>query len=152
MGSAALTAFTKAWCGDYREPERVTETALTQVEKELGADLPVSYKSAILSVGLPSPTIELLDHICDHEIDLPDLSGFHSPEDVVTSTTGWRELGMPEHLIAFASDCSGNLFAFTISSTGNCDEVWFFDHDFGTSEKLADSFEAWLNLYNNLRN
>nr|WP_298470834.1 SMI1/KNR4 family protein [uncultured Erythrobacter sp.] len=130
----------------------MTEAALVMAEQELGSELPRSYKSAILRAGLPSPTIELLDFICDHEIDLPDLSDFHSPEDIASSTIDWREMGMPEHLIAFASDCSGNLFAFPTSTTGNRDEVWFFDHDFGTSDKLADSFEDWLNLYNSLKN
>jgi len=69
----------------------------------------------------------------------------------VTQTIEWREIGMPHHLVAFASDCAGNKFSFSTSPNGRSDEVWFFDHDFNTVDLVADSFEGWLEQFAKLK-
>ena len=151
MSSTALEAFHNAWGSDSYPPNPVDRASLEKGEREIGFTLPESYKEAVLKVGLPRPTIALLDFICDEELDLPDLSEFHGPAEIAASTTGWREAGMPTHLVAIANDCSGNQFAFSTKPSNNEDEIWFWDHDFDTVELVAGSFEAWLRLYINLK-
>lgn len=151
MSSSALKAFDEAWGSPGYERELVEQSALVAAERKLGCALPRSFRSAILDYGLPSVTIELLSTICDREVDVPDVSEFHSPKEIATSTIDWRELGMPRHLIAFASDGSGNQFAFSTKPTQQIDEVWFWDHDFEDCDLIANSFENWLQLYVDLK-
>ena len=151
VSSPGLAKFLVDWCHPDFGPDPVEPSGLAEVERALAATLPDSYKSAVLAHGLPHVTLELLDFICDNNIDLPDVSDFHSPEEIIALTTGWREMGMPIHLIAFASDCSGNQFAFSTKTARSSDEVWFFDHDFGDIERIADSFEDWLSSYGALK-
>lgn len=107
--------------------------------------LPADYRSAVLQLGLPRPTIALLDAIVDQELDLRDVSDFLSPAEVVSVTEDWRALGLPEELVAFATDCMGNLFCFpTAADTGGPVPVLFFDHDARTVEVIAPSFIIWI--------
>lgn len=93
-------------------PDPVVESDLRRVEQHLDMRLPDDYRQAVLTVGLPRPTIALLDAIVERELDLHDVSNFYSPQEIIEETTDWHEIGMPEKLIAFASDCCGNKFCF----------------------------------------
>jgi len=42
-----------------------------------------------------------------------DVSDFLRPSEMVTVTEDWRDMGLPEELVAFAADCMGNLFCFS---------------------------------------
>lgn len=56
-------------------------------------------------------------------------------------------------LIPFASDSMGNIFGFLsadLKSEHESSSVYFFDHDFDTVDKIANSFSEWLNEYNNI--
>jgi hypothetical protein len=102
----------------------------------------------VLEVGLLSPTLALLDAIVDRSLDIHCLGDFYAPAVIVEQTLAWREIGMPEHLIAFASDGMGNMFCFDrnrlISGASNSEAILFFDHDFGTVEVVALDFHAWI--------
>ena len=97
----------------------------------------------MLAVGLPRPTIALLDAIVERELDLASLGDFYSPDEIVTETIDWRERGLPAELVVFAGDESGNKFCFPADRSAG-EGVWFFDHDFGTIREIALSFGAWI--------
>ncbi|MEP0189334.1 MAG: SMI1/KNR4 family protein [Erythrobacter sp.] len=147
MSAAAIKAFHNAWGSSDYPPDPVDPDALASAEAKLGTGLPQPYKLAVLQTGLPRPTIELLDFICDHEIDFADISDFYAPDEIADETDEWRKLGMPNHLIVFASDCCGNKFSFSTQPQENADEVWYWDHDFDSVKRLAATFEAWLNCF-----
>ncbi|MBC6982097.1 SMI1/KNR4 family protein [Caulobacter sp. 17J80-11] len=141
----SLDAFVRKWTHPDYAPDAVAPAALEQAEARLGCRFPPAYREAVLGTGLPRPTIALLSSIVDRELDIADVSNFFDPAEIVETTEGWRELGLPEHLIAFAGDCSGNLFAFDRRTASDAESpVWLFDHDFGTVRKVADSFTDWI--------
>jgi hypothetical protein len=98
----------------------------------------------VLSFGLVSPTIALLDAIVDGELDTIDLSELLHPRDMIASTEAWRDMGLATDLVAFASDCCGSLFCFR---TDGSSAIHYFDHDFGTTETIAASFTEWIEDY-----
>lgn len=143
-----LARFTEIWTsGDY-PPEPVAESDLRSVEQRLSVHLPDDYRQEVLQVGLPRPTIALMDAIVERELNLHSLSDFYSPEEIVEEATGWREIGMPEQLVAFASDGCGNKFCFDADrlNNGNAEGygIWFYDHDFETVDQIAPSFNVWI--------
>ncbi len=144
MSRDGITEFIERWCRLGERSEPVDAEGLAEVELELGFTLPKAYRSSVLSHGLPSPDISLLEFIDDNELDVPDIGGFHSPAEIVSSTRNWCELGMPSHLVAFASDSGGNQFAFSREKPA---EVWYYDHDFDEAKKVSDDFSAWVCRY-----
>lgn len=130
---------------DYRS-ERVTEAELENVERRLGTLLPSDYRDAVLESGLPRPTIELLNAICDRELDIHDVSEFLGPSEIVEVTQAWRDVGLSEELFAFATDCTGNLFCFPSDPTGadSLQPVFFWDHDSKRADTIAPSFSKWI--------
>jgi SMI1-KNR4 cell-wall len=141
-----LAAFSNKWSHPDYPPIQVGAEALGVAEVALGSRLPASYRAAVLDVGLPRPTGALLGSIVDNELDLPDIGDFFAPDEMVSSTTAWRSMGLPPTMTAFASDCMGNLFAFE-QEGGDAGPVYFFDHDSGQTELLADSFAEWIGAY-----
>lgn len=146
-----LTLFTEMWTSSGYPPQPVIEADLRSLERCLGIRLPEDYRQAILEVGLPRPNISLLDTIVERQLDMHSLSELFSPTEIVEETLGWRELGMPVSLIAFASDGSGNKFCFDAVALKNGSPegsaVWFYDHDFGTIDRVAQSFASWIDAY-----
>ena len=143
-----LARFTAKWTSGNYPPEPVAEADLCSVEQRLNVHLPEDYRQAILQVGLPRPTIAFLDAIVERELDLHSLGDFYSPEEIVEETMNWRELGMPKQLIAFATDGGGNKLCFDADRLNNGSAegraIWFYDHDFGTVDQIAPSFDAWI--------
>ncbi len=146
----SMERFIELWTSSEVPPETVSEKDVASAEEQLGTIFPASYRSAILNHGLPYPTIELLDKVVDLKSDIADVSEFLAPSDIVETTFDWHELGLPVELVAFAIDCSGNLFCFP-ESTNNLKSVespiMFFDHDFETTETISKSFTEWLDIY-----
>lgn len=70
---------------------------------------------------------------------------------MISSTEAWREMGLPDDMIAFASDCMGNLFAFDGVPLNSNSGVWFFDHETGETALVAPSFKDWIQQYLDLR-
>lgn len=143
-----LRDFNDKWASPAYPPDPVSEHDLRLAEQLLGVAFPSDYRDAVLQVGLPRPTIALLDAIVERELDLAPLGDFYAPNEIVEETRGWREIGMPEELIAIAGDGMGNKFCFDSKGlkrgTADGQAVWFFDHDFDTTEVIAPSFDAWI--------
>lgn len=141
----SMSRFITLWTHPDYAPEPVMEDKLAAAESELNARLPSDYRAAILEFGLPRPTIALLDTICDRDLDLHDVSEFFSPQELVECTEDWRDLGLPEELMAFANDCMGNLFCFPADPSNNSEQpVFFWDHDDKSVETVAPSFTCWI--------
>jgi cell wall assembly regulator SMI1 len=147
----SLARFNERWTSPAYPPDRVMEPDLQRVEERFGLRLPDDYRQAILTVGLPRPTIALLNTVVDRGLDLHSIGDFYSPAEMIEHTPGWHEAGMPEHLIAFASDDLGNQFCFDgerlKSGTADSASIWFFDHDFNTVEVIASSFTDWISEF-----
>ena len=92
----------------------------------------------------------LLDAIVERNLDIHSIGDFFSPAEIVDVTTDWRQLGLPQNFIAFASDGCGNKFCFdglALQTDSSAASVWFFDHDFGDVEAIAPSFKAWIDAF-----
>jgi len=144
----SLARFTEKWTSPDYPTEAVSEKDLRSIEQHFEVSLPADYRRAVLKTGLPRPTITLLDAIVVRDLDIHSIGDFYSPTEIVEETISWRELGMPDQLIAIASDGCGNKFCFDVTElrageTAN-QAVWFFDHDFGTVDQIATSFDAWI--------
>ncbi len=145
VGKMSLGRFIALWTHPDYAPDPVSEGDLESAEGRLDMRLPADYRTAVLQLGLPRPTIALLDAIVDRELDLRDVSDFLSPVELVSVTEDWRDLGLPEELVAFATDCMGNLFCFPTAATAGAQApVFFFDHDDRTVDVIAPSFNQWI--------
>jgi hypothetical protein len=142
-----MDRFIAKWTHPESTPDEVDPERLESAEARLRIRLPADYREAVLTHGLPRPTIALLNAIVDGELELPDVRAFLSPDEMVESTEDWRELGLPADLVAFATDGSGNLFCFRSQSTPEAPQVFYFDHDFGDVRMVAPSFTAWIEAY-----
>ena len=141
----SFSRFIALWTHPDYTPDPVPEDDLSNAEGRLQTRLPTDYRKAVLQFGLPRPTIELLGAIVDRELDLRDLSEFLTPAEIVSVTEDWRDLGLPEKLFAFATDCMGNLFCFPTEAADRGEvPVFFFDHDERTVEVIAPSFTRWI--------
>lgn len=147
----ALADFASKWSHRDDAPERVLLADLERAETRLGGRLPDEYRAGLLNVGVPRPTAALLHSICEEEADFADVSEFFTADEMIASTHDWREMGLPNNKIAFASDCMGNLFAFDSSASTQGSEVWFFDHDTGQTSLAAPSFTRWIQQFLDLK-
>jgi len=126
-----------------------TEAQVADAESTLGVLWPESYRQFALACGaLYTPS--LLDLIVEGKPGYSDVQQFLTPKQSVTETRRWR-LEPGGGCVAIASDCSGNWFAFRelIASPPRPDDaaVWLFDHENGTVEVEAKSFEEWINRF-----
>jgi SMI1-KNR4 cell-wall len=141
----SLGRFICLWTHPDYSPGPVTIEELRFVEARLRTRLPADYCRAVVEFGLPRPTLELLSAIVDRELNLRDVSEFLDPAEIVTTTEDWRDLGLPEELVAFATDSMGNLFCFpTDAEARPSAPVFLYDHDSGDIELMARSFDEWI--------
>lgn len=141
----SMSRFITLWMHPDTAPDPVSATDLEGVERRLETQLPSDYKDAILQFGLPRPSIDLLDAICDRELDVRDVSDFLGPKEVVQVTEDWRDLGLPDELVAFATDCMGNLFCFPTDLNSDREQpVFFWNHDSKQVDTVASSFTRWI--------
>ncbi|MCU7844773.1 MAG: SMI1/KNR4 family protein [Candidatus Thiodiazotropha sp. (ex Monitilora ramsayi)] len=145
--SVIFQAFVDKWTHpDYR-PKPVESSSVDLCAEKLKVVFPSSYYEYLTSFGSGGTTRELLDSIVEDEVEINDLSEVFTPDELIESTDAWRGAGMPKDLIAFASDCMGNMFCFKSSEiviAKDDSPIWFFDHDFVTVEKIQDSFTSWI--------
>jgi hypothetical protein len=57
----SLSRFMALWTHPDYAPDPVSESELERAEVRLQTRLPADYRNAVLELGLPRPTIELLD-------------------------------------------------------------------------------------------
>lgn len=141
----------KHWCHVDYPPKPMANEDILRLEKSLQTVFPLDYKLAIEAIGALHTSIKLLDEIVDNQFDVPDLSCLYSADEVLSETVEWREIGMPDHLIAIGSDCAGNKFC--IASEDRYHEtspIYFWDHDFDDTELVAPTFNHWIAEYNKL--
>ena len=144
----SFVRFILLWTHPDYPADAVSEEELEAAERRLRTRLPTDYRNAVLECGLPRPNIELLNTIVDRQLDLRDVSDFLSPAEMASETEGWRDMGLPEGLVAFATDCAGNLFCFPTETDAASEvPVFYFDHDFGTAEVIAQSFTRWIDEF-----
>ncbi|MES3155054.1 SMI1/KNR4 family protein [Sphingomonas faeni] len=150
-----LERFVETWTSSHYPPERVHLADMQTLERTMGVHLPPDYRESVLQTGLPRPTIALLNSIVDQDLPLRDVGDFYSPAEMLEQTSGWREAGMPSHLIAFATDSAGNMFCFDAerlrAGSADRDSVWFFDHDIRTVDHVAPSFDNWIMQFCDVR-
>jgi hypothetical protein len=141
----SMDRFISLWTHPDYPPTSVTAAQLEDAERRLLTKLPLDYREAILDFGLPRTTIELLDAICDRQLDIANVGDFLTPQEIVEVTEAWRDLGLPEELVAFATDGVGNLFCFpTDESESDQQPVFLWDHDSKDIDAVAPSFSAWI--------
>ena len=141
----SMSRFITLWTHPDYPPEPVMEDELDTSERRLNTRLPSDYRDAVLAFGLPRTIAALLSTICDRELELRDVGDFFSPQGMVERTEDWRDCGLPEELVAFASDCMGNLFCFPVDPNNSREQpVLFWDHDDKSFETVAPSFARWI--------
>ena len=130
--------------------QAVSSTAIEQIASMLNVLLPAAYRDFLETYG-PVYTPDILDLIVLRNARLADIQQFQSIEDVIDSSQSIEAKGC----LAFATDCSGNLFCFkslsNILPAPDDAPVWLFDHETGKASKVAKSFDAWLSQYTNLQ-
>jgi SMI1-KNR4 cell-wall len=156
MTVATLKKFISAWVHPDYGPIPVTQEALDRAEARLDTYLPRSYRRCMIEVGPPGTALSLLTTIVDRRLDLPSIGDFLSPEDVMSTTEDWREAGLPENMVAFATSGGGDLYCFEVVPEGAAvpedATVWYFDHEERETESLNLNFSEWLALYANISN
>lgn len=144
--------FVDQWTHPSYRASPVAASDLQLVEDSLSIQLPAPFRHFLISHGPVAARIGLLDTIVDLELDVDDLNEFHSPDEIVSETLAWREMGLPAGHIAFARDSMGNLFCFNcpLPAPQCTDEIWVFDHETGDLESTGLGFVDWLEVYASL--
>lgn len=143
--------FVEQW-GSKSETKKSSDNDIQKLEATFEILLPEEYKYFINQCGdVYCPN--LLDTICDNELELSDVQNFFLPDQAIKDTDAYIKAGMPEGYFAFASDCMGNMFCFKIEELKNKSikpAIWFFDHDYVSMEKISDSFVDWIQKFNTI--
>jgi cell wall assembly regulator SMI1 len=129
-----------------------TQSDIDKLEKELNIQLPNDYKRFLLSIG-NIWTPDILDLVVDKELDLADVQQFWTPDEIIDDKKNFWTKQVSTDIIPFATDCMGNIFSFLASDLRQKTEtadIYFFDHDFDTVEKISNSFTVWINNFNKI--
>ena len=145
-GTKWLDAFNNRWAHPDYPPIEVKLADLERAEKYLSYAFPASYRDAVLALGLPRPTTDLWGAI-DEKSDLPHLSDFLTPLEIIGTVRDWTPAGYPVDLVPFASDSGDNLLSFQREDAD--DAIYLWDHDFGTVRQIASSFANLIEAYCN---
>jgi hypothetical protein len=86
-------------------------------------------------------------------LDIYEVAQFWAIDKIIYDKQNeWTSHVSPE-IIPIASDSVGNIFAFLrqdLNISLNTANISFYDHDFDTVEKIADSFKYWIDAYNKI--
>lgn len=131
-------------------PPPVLPAALTNDEATIGGLLPCAFRDFLEMYGaLYTPGI--LDLIVLRNARQIAVQQFHTIAEIIEQSQSIGKKGS----IAFATDCSGNLFCFKgLTATGPAPDdapVWLFDHETGKTSKVAPSFDTWLSNFTHLQ-
>lgn len=126
-----------------------TAVQLADAEAGLGILWPETYRQFTMACGA-AYTPSILDLVVERKPGFGDVQQFLTPKQSVTETRRWR-LEPEGGCAAFASDCSGNFFAFrqlpTAEPRPDDAAVWLFDHEAGEVVEQAASFDEWLGRF-----
>ena len=115
--------------------------------------LPIDYKTFLLNFG-NIWTPDILNLVVDNELDIYDVSQFWAIDKIIyDKQSEWSSHVSPE-IIPFASDSSGNIFAFLrhdLQFPTETADIYFYDHDFDMLEKISNSFKHWIDEYNKIK-
>ncbi|MBT8155933.1 SMI1/KNR4 family protein [Epibacterium ulvae] len=129
----SLEKLQTAWGTQGYSPTQVPDADLAALEQAMNFGFPKSYRGQVVAFGLPRIKTKLWDWLTDREDTAiarygftlalmfkpspPHLSNFFTPNEIQEALS-WRDLGLPEHLLPFAYDSSGNLFCFVLTILG----------------------------------
>jgi len=132
---------------EFNEPN--SETEIQSFETKFQINFPTEYRLFLSTYGdLYTP--DILDLVCDNELDLNDVQDFWKIEKIRYDKEKEWTSQLDIDLIPFASDCMGNIFGFKMEELRNKEQpehIYFFDHDFDTIVKVSNSFVEWLDQY-----
>ena len=130
--------------------EAVSSPALEHIASMLNVLLPASYRDFQETYG-PVYTPGILDIVVLRKSSLIAVQEFLAPADVIESSA---DIGV-KGCVAFANDCSGNLFCFKRLSKAeprpDDAPIWLFDHETGKTSKVAPAFDTWLSNFTQLQ-
>ncbi|MFQ6549013.1 SMI1/KNR4 family protein [Aestuariibius sp. 2305UL40-4] len=145
-----LKLFAEKWGDQDRIPKPVEASELQEVEQTFGIVLPIDYVEQVTAIGLPWPP-HLLSAIADEQVELHDLSELCTPNEIVSETEGWHPIGLPENLLVIGNDSMGSKFCFDMKELEgdrkSVAAIFFWDHDFNDTAKVANSFSEWIAQY-----
>lgn len=128
------------------------QSDVEKLENDFSIHLPSDYKEFVKLFG-DVWTPGVLEVIVDNEVELIDIQQFWTIDQIRKDRKNARTSQPDMDMLPFASDSMGNIFGFLITDLkvpGNECPVYFFDHDFGTVEKISDSFTKLIERYNEL--
>lgn len=149
-----MTAF-RQFVDKYNKNEEIklaTQTEIELLEKEFSIHLPADYKNFITTYG-NIWTPDILDIVVDNQLDMNDVQEFWEIEKIVEDKKSEWTSQLQTDIIPFASDCMGNIFGFLTADLKVLREtadIYFFDHDFDTVDKISDSFTDWMDKFNSI--
>lgn len=141
------------------DPAPITAEALSRAEVELQTLFPASFVAFTTRVGAIF-TPGILDLVTGGESEVAppgasfDVQNFFTAEEIVETTRAYHEGGMDTWFVAVASDCMGNVFGFrqhTESPRLDDATLMVFDHDFCKTDVEAESFDAWITSFLNMK-
>lgn len=129
-----------------------THDEIENLEQLFRIFLPDDYKNFLLNFG-NIWTPDILDLVVDNKLDVYDVAQFWTVDKIIYDKQNeWTSHVSPE-IIPIASDSLGNIFSFSrqdLNIPVDTAHIYFYDHDFDTVEKIADSFTGWIDSYNKI--
>ena len=130
--------------------QAVSSAAIEHIASTLNVLLPASYRDFQETYG-PVYTPGILDIVVLRKSPLIAVQEFLAPADVIESSA---DIGV-KGCVAFANDCSGNLFCFKrlpkAEPRPDDAPIWLFDHETGKTSKVAPAFDTWLSNFTQLQ-
>lgn len=130
--------------------QAVSSAAIEHIASTLNVLLPASYRDFQETYG-PVYTPDILDIVVLRKSPIIAVQEFLAPADVIENSA---DIGI-KGCVAFANDCSGNLFCFKRlpKAEPRLDDapIWLFDHETGKTSKVAPAFDTWLSNFTQLQ-
>ena len=128
----------------------ISKDDIAYIEATSGVLLPKAYCTFLEQFG-PVYTPDILDIVVLRKSPLIAVQEFLAPADVIESSA---DIGI-KGCVAFANDCSGNVFCFKRLSKAEPSlhdaPIWLFDHETGKTSKVAPAFDTWLSNFTQLQ-